>query len=120
VHNRAYWNGHDYLGIGPSAVSTVGLRRWQNVSDYRAYADRLCAGETASTGDEVLTPQMKRAEAVALSLRTSMGVAAESIESWPNEVDEFVRLGLMQQKAERYVLTASGRLLADSVAEAFV
>ena len=41
VHNRAYWRGEDYLGIGPSAVSTRGLRRWQNVSDYRAYADRV-------------------------------------------------------------------------------
>jgi oxygen-independent coproporphyrinogen-3 oxidase len=32
VHNRAYWSGEDYLGLGPSAVSTVGLRRWQNIS----------------------------------------------------------------------------------------
>jgi oxygen-independent coproporphyrinogen-3 oxidase len=120
VHNRAYWGGHDYLGIGPSAVSTVGLRRWQNVSDYRVYADRLLAGESASTGDEVLTPQMKRAEAVALSLRTSRGVPAEWVNDRPNEVEEFVRLGLMQQEAERYVLTRAGRFLADSVAEAFV
>ncbi len=44
VHNRAYWSGSDYLGLGPSAVSTVGLRRWQNVSDYRVYADRLLGG----------------------------------------------------------------------------
>ena len=56
VHNRAYWSGQDYLGLGPSAVSTVGLRRWQNISDYRAYADRILGGESASTGDEVLTP----------------------------------------------------------------
>jgi oxygen-independent coproporphyrinogen-3 oxidase len=120
VHNRAYWSGRDYLGFGPSAVSTVGLRRWQNISDYRAYADRLLAGETASTGDEILSPQMKRAEAIALSLRTSTGVPAEWIALWPNEIDEFVSLGLMQQKAARYVLTSSGRLLADSVAEVFV
>jgi putative oxygen-independent coproporphyrinogen III oxidase len=120
VHNRAYWSGHDYLGLGPSAVSTVGLRRWQNISDYRAYADRLLTGETASTGDEILTPQMKRSEAVALSLRTNWGVPAEWIDDRPNEVEEFVRLGLMQLKAERYVLTPAGRFLADSVAEAFV
>ncbi len=120
VHNRAYWSGENYLGLGPSAVSTMGLRRWQNISDYRAYTDRLLRGETASTGDEILTPEMKRAEAVALSLRTSSGVPAAWIDDRPNEVEEFVRLGLMQAEAERYVLTRAGRFLADSVAEAFV
>ena len=33
VHNRAYWLGKDFLGIGPSAFSTVGMQRWQNVCD---------------------------------------------------------------------------------------
>ncbi len=120
VHNRAYWSGQDYLGLGPSAVSTIGLRRRQNISDYRLYADRILGGESASTGDEVLTPAMKRAEAIALSLRTNRGVPAEWVEDRPDEVEEFVRLGLMQSKAERYVLTRAGRFLADSVAEAFV
>ena len=120
VHNRAYWRGWDYLGLGPSAVSTIGLRRWQNISDYRLYADRVLAGESASTGDEVLTPAMKRAEAIALSLRTNRGIPAKWVEDRPDEVEEFVRLGLMQSKAERYVLTQAGRFLADSVAEAFV
>jgi oxygen-independent coproporphyrinogen-3 oxidase len=120
VHNRAYWSGQDYLGLGPSAVSTIGLRRWQNISDYRLYADRILGGESASTGNEVLTPAMKRAEAIALSLRTNRGIPAKWVEDRPNEVEEFVRLGLMQSKAESYVLTQAGRFLADSVAEAFV
>ena len=63
---------------------------------------------------------MKRAEAVALSLRTSRGVPSEWVNDRPNEVEEFVRLGLMQPEAERYVLTRAGRFLADSVAVAFV
>src|SRR5215467_10087146 len=54
VHNRAYWRGEDYLGLGPSAVSTCSFRRWQNVSDYRVYADRVLQGESASAGDETL------------------------------------------------------------------
>jgi oxygen-independent coproporphyrinogen-3 oxidase len=120
VHNRAYWSGENYLGLGPSAVSTVGLRRWQNISDYRVYADRLLSGETVSTGDEILTPQMRRAEAVALSLRTSRGVPAEWVSDRPDAVEEFVRLGLMESEAKRYVLTRAGRFLADSVAEAFI
>lgn len=120
IHNRAYWSGSDYLGIGPSAVSTLGSRRWQNVSDYRVYTDRLLRSESASTGDEILTPGMKRAEAIALSLRTSEGVPAQWVEDRPHEVEEFVRLGLMLAVDERYVLTRAGRFLADSVAEAFV
>ena len=120
IHNRAYWRGEDYLGVGPSAVSTFGLRRWQNICDYRLYTDRVLAGETASTGDEILTLHMKQAEAITLSLRTNCGVPAEWVTAWPNEISEFVTLGLMQQKERRYVLTRAGRLLADSVAEAFV
>jgi coproporphyrinogen III oxidase-like Fe-S oxidoreductase len=63
---------------------------------------------------------MKRAEAIALSLRTSEGVAAQWVEDRPDEVEEFVRLGLLLPQAKRYVLTKAGRFLADSVAEAFV
>src|SRR5436305_14416443 len=33
LHNRSYWRGDDYIGIGPSAFSTVGLERWQNIAD---------------------------------------------------------------------------------------
>ncbi len=120
VHNRAYWRGEDYLGIGPSAVSTRGLRRWQNVCDYRAYADRVLAGESPSTGGEILTPEMKRAEAIALGLRTRLGVPNEWIANWPDEIAEFIDLGLMERDERRAVLTRSGRLLADSVAEAFM
>lgn len=119
-HNQAYWRGENYLGLGPSAVSTVGLRRWQNVCDYLAFADRVLAGESAATGEEILTPAMKRSEAIALGLRTRNGVPANWLRNWPNEIAEFVDLGLMQQNHRRVVLTRSGRLLADSVAEAFV
>ena len=63
---------------------------------------------------------MKRTEAIALSLRTNRGIPSEWVNDRPDEVEEFVRLGLMQPQGERYVLTRAGRFLADSVAEAFV
>ena len=119
-HNRTYWSGQDYLGLGPSAVSTVGLRRWPNISDYRAYADRLLRGQPASMGDEVLTLQMKRSESIALSLRTNSGVPVEWLKDRPGEIEEFVRLGLMSPNAGRYILTPRGRFLADTVAVAFI
>jgi oxygen-independent coproporphyrinogen-3 oxidase len=119
-HNRGYWGGHDYLGIGPSAFSTVGLRRWQNVCDYRAYADRVLAGASAVESTEDLTPEMKRTERIALALRTRDGIASQELTPWPNESREFLDLGLLRELNGKFILTPRGKLLADSVAEAFV
>ncbi|MEY2576325.1 MAG: hypothetical protein QOF80_1812 [Verrucomicrobiota bacterium] len=120
AHNRGYWAGDDYLGIGPSAFSTVGMRRLQNVRDYRAYADRILAGESAVTSTEMLTPEMKRAERIALALRTRDGISSRELESWPDESREFIDLGLLREVNGNFILTPRGKLLADSVAEAFV
>ena len=120
AHNRAYWSGSDYLGIGPSAFSTTGMTRWQNIPDFRRYAEAVLAGESAIGSVEHLTPEMKRAEQIALSLRTDDGAPAPLLESFPNETREFVRLGLLQRARANFVLTRAGKALADSVAEAFV
>ncbi len=120
AHNRGYWAGDEYLGIGPSAFSTVGAERWQNVADYRAYSDRVLGGVSAISSVEALTPAMKRAEQIALSLRTRTGVPADWLAPWPEESAEFVALGLLRPDGDRFVLTTEGKLLADSVAAAFV
>lgn len=120
VHNRGYWHGADYLGIGPSAFSTVGPERWQNVPDYRSYADRVLAGMSPVNSVEPLTPETKRAEQVALMLRTRFGVPAAWLEEHAAEVAEFVELGLLRNQDSRWVLTPKGRLLADSVAAALI
>src|SRR5213076_2744935 len=80
VHNRAYWFGKDYLGLGPSAFSTIGLRRWQNVADYRLYADRILLGQSPIGSTENLTNEMKRTERIALSLRTREGFSRASVQ----------------------------------------
>ncbi len=120
AHNRGYWAGEDYLGFGPSAFSTVGEGRWQNVADYRNYSDRIFAGESAIVSTEPLTPEIKRAEQIALSLRTKWGVPASWLLPWPNERKEFAELGLLREAGDRFVLTSKGKLLADFVAAAFV
>ena len=120
AHNRGYWAGDDYLGLGPSAFSTVGSKRWQNVADYRIYSDRIGSGNSAVISTEPLPPATKRAEQIALSLRTRWGVPVGWMEPWPRECAEFTELGLLQESEGRFLLTAKGKLLADSVAEAFV
>ena len=120
VHNRAYWLGKDYLGIGPSAFSTVGMQRWQNVCDYRTYADRVLSGQSPRGVSENLTSEMKRMERIALSLRTREGVAASELKHFGQETSEFRALGLLRKSNGNFVLTRKGKELADSVAEAFL
>ena len=120
AHNRGYWAGEDYLGIGPSAFSTVGLKRWQNVCDYRAYSDRILAGSSSVESTEALTSEMKRTERIALGLRTREGISSRELAPWADESNEFVALGLLRKQNGSFVLTPRGKLLADSVAAAFL
>jgi oxygen-independent coproporphyrinogen-3 oxidase len=120
AHNRAYWSGQDYVGVGPSAFSTVGMRRWQNFADYRAYADRILLEQSPVAATENLTTEMKRAERIALSLRTRDGISAVELQRFARETDEFIMLGLLREANGKFLLTQKGKSLADSVAAAFL
>ncbi|WP_428768396.1 coproporphyrinogen-III oxidase family protein [Treponema sp. HNW] len=39
VHNRAYWQMKDYIGLGTAAVGTVGSVRYTGTRDIKAYTD---------------------------------------------------------------------------------
>src|SRR5947207_1788942 len=120
VHNRAYWLGKDYLGIGPSAVSTIGMQRWQNVLDYRAYIDRVLAGGSPRQSSEDLTHEMKRTERIVLALRTREGIPAAELKSFGSETNELIALELLRESHGNLVPTRRGKTLADSIAEALV
>ncbi len=114
-HNQAYWRGADYVGLGPSAFSTRGFERWQNVADHHEYARRLFANESPVASVERLTPEMKRTERIALGLRTVEGITADTISI--NRTHALSRAGLLRHDTSRVSLTRAGRLLADSIAE---
>src|SRR5438874_1158654 len=120
VHNYAYWLGKDYLGIGPSAVSTIGMQRWQNFLDYRAYIDRVLSGESPRGSSEDLTHEMKRTERIAIALPTREGIPASDLKSFRSETNELIALELLRECHGNLVLTRRGKTLADSIAEALV
>jgi oxygen-independent coproporphyrinogen-3 oxidase len=113
-HNRAYWRGADYIGLGPSAFSTRGLERWQNVADHKEYTRRLFANESPVASIEKLTPAMKRTEHIGLGLRTREGIVADTIDQ--SQAEELISDGLLARNDSRVFLTRAGRLVADSVA----
>jgi oxygen-independent coproporphyrinogen-3 oxidase len=117
-HNLAYWLGEDFLGLGPSAFSTVGNSRWKNVSDTAKYVNAVDAGQEPADFRETLSESLRRSERIAFSLRTSYGVASDLLAE--TQAEEFAAIGLLVSKEGRWFLTPRGRLLADSVAEAFI
>ena len=120
LHNFGYWNGDDYLGFGPSAFSTVGTRRWQNVPDSAAYTARIGAGGTAVSFEETLSEKTRAGETLAFGLRTARGISAQAAAPWEAGLVEMRSLGLLETRDGRLRLTRRGKLLADSVAEVFV
>jgi oxygen-independent coproporphyrinogen-3 oxidase len=120
LHNLAYWHGHDYLGLGPSAFSTIGTNRWQNTADTSRYIQQLQDGLEPVGFKEQVTRQIRNAEAIAFGLRTSVGVPKPAMDPWPGELIALRHAGYIETENARVRLTAKGRMVADSIAELFV
>ena len=120
LHNMAYWMGRNYLGLGPSAFSTVGTRRWRNIRETGIYSDTTLAGKTAIDFEEEITPLLRRNEKAAFGMRTRHGLPVVEADPWGKELKGLKNHGLVEERDDRWVLTPRGRLLADSVAEIFV
>lgn len=120
AHNFAYWRGLDYLGFGPSAFSTVGLRRWQAIPDTAEYTSRILAGESVVSFAEELSAATREGEIAAFAVRTREGLATAGLARWGNALQEFRELGFLEDRGDRTILTRRGKLMADAVAEAFV
>jgi putative oxygen-independent coproporphyrinogen III oxidase len=118
-HNLAYWQGHDWWGIGPGAHSHVGGVRWWNVKHPAAYADRIAAGHSPAAGRETLDDETRRVERVLLATRIRDGLAMTELTPQGRTAvagliaDELVDATSALHGTIR--LTLRGRLLADGV-----
>ena len=68
-HNLGYWLGHDYLGLGVGAVSTVAGARWRNAPSLPRYLAALQRGERPRRELEPLDAGTQARERVLLGLR---------------------------------------------------
>jgi putative oxygen-independent coproporphyrinogen III oxidase len=118
-HNFAYWQGHDWWGVGPGAHSHVGGVRWWNVKHPAAYADRVLAGASPGAGRESLDDATREVERVLLGARIRDGLAIPTLTAeGRRQVAGLIADGLVDPRAAlsgTLVLTLQGRLLADAV-----
>lgn len=116
VHNQAYWEGNDYRGFGPSAVSTVGGIRSTNVKDTARYTESLLAGKSPEREEEKITREIRNRERMLLGLRTREGIEASVLDSTSTAVKLLMEEGYLERDRSRFRLTSRGRLVADRVA----
>jgi len=73
-HNRAYWEGATYIGLGPAAHGFVNEFRYGNIADVSRYMDSVEAGQAPAEFVEELTFEQEFTERVMLALRTADGL----------------------------------------------
>ena len=118
THNKSYWQGAEYLGLGPSAVSTIHDTRWKNLPDTAAYIRQISSVGHAQTEIENLTPEDFRIERIALMLRTTEGLPLSVFtDAEMPRVDTLVSENLATINNQNLILTPAGSLLVDSIVE---
>jgi oxygen-independent coproporphyrinogen-3 oxidase len=120
LHNSAYWDGADYLGFGPGAFSTLGLERWENVRDTKAYVEGMLSGTPVVNFRETLSEPVRTAEIMAFRMRTQRGVSTTAAAPYEAALRPYVEAGHVEKVGDVIRLTRSGILHADGVAELFI
>jgi oxygen-independent coproporphyrinogen-3 oxidase len=120
-HNQGYWRGEDYLGLGPSAVSTLDGTRWKNVADTARYVAQIASIGNALIESETLDAEARRLERIALGLRTKDGIALDLLgPEARHRAIHFASEGLARIEGERLILIHHGRALVDPIAAELV
>ena len=120
VHNRSYWTGTPYLGIGPSAHSfDGGTRRW-NVAHNMRYVQGVEAG-IRYWEEETPSPQERTNELLLTGLRTAEGVVlsglpGDVLREHGDVIRRYVEQGQLVHTDGRIALTRTGKHVADRIA----
>jgi len=116
-HNLGYWLGHDYLGIGVGAVSTLGLERRRNRPGLRAYLEAVEAGRRPPAELELLTPSERGIERLMLGLRLDVPLELNGLAALVDDAacERLAAAGMLVRSDGALALTERGRFLANDV-----
>ncbi len=125
-HNVAYWRGHDFFGLGPSASEYVDGVRSRNRASTVLYVESALRGHRAKEFAEALPPLARAGELAAFGLRMNAGWPFDAFarrtgydlrEEWADDIAFLVGRGWGECLPDRFRLTPRGLRFADTAAE---
>jgi oxygen-independent coproporphyrinogen-3 oxidase len=116
-HNLGYWLGHDFLGLGVGAVSTIENRRWRNAPSLARYVAALEQGLAPPRETESLPATVRNTERLMLGLRLDEPLPLTGLEESldPVQLERLEGLRLVVREAGTLRLTPRGRFLGGGV-----
>ena len=121
-HNKTYWFGSEYLGVGPSAHSFNGLSRRWNVKNNFLYMKYL-KSDTKYYECETLSKKDIYNEYIMRRLRTNKGINIKDIKHKTHKIFFLKRIkswqkdGYISNKKTFYFLERKGKIICDKITE---
>jgi oxygen-independent coproporphyrinogen-3 oxidase len=127
-HNLLYWNGGNYLGLGPAAASHIEGTRWKNRPHLREWETAVESDDIPAIDVEKLSPSQRASELIMLQLRLRRGVDVAAVERLSGinplkqhaaTLEQLAKLNLINISDDHFQLTEQGIDVADSISAEF-
>jgi oxygen-independent coproporphyrinogen-3 oxidase len=116
IHNRNYWRGHPYIGVGVGAHGFTGRRRYWNTPNLHNYIQRITSTVPATEGFEDLTEAQLTMEKVLFGLRMNAGIPMAIVPlSKQGQMEAWIKDGFLQIEDGHLKTTDRGRLVLDEL-----
>lgn len=124
-HNRHYWMGDEYIGVGVGAHGYLDGERYWNVERLADYCQRAVKGVPFYKGREQLTNKQKLSELLLFGLRMNEGVSIRRIEMkagcslskhQQKQLSFLSKEGFLENSEKNIAATSKGRLVLDDLA----
>jgi oxygen-independent coproporphyrinogen-3 oxidase len=110
-HNLKYWRYEPFLGLGPSACSHIGGRRWSNKPSLEDWAAALRRGERPYGEVTELTPEASAREALVFGLRLVEGVDPGSLgERYGLDIETMLAAEIAELAADGWLVREGRRI----------
>jgi oxygen-independent coproporphyrinogen-3 oxidase len=121
THNRNYWLGGPYIGLGVGAHGFTGRRRYWNTSRLQDYLERAAASKDAIEGYEDLTDAQLVMERVLFGLRMNEGIPWDLVPAAKAElIQTWIKDGFLWLENGNLKTTHQGRLVLDALSSRLI